>query len=163
MVAVASVVQFTRLNDVISCAVLTALNLTDTSLILLRMKPQSRSSYSAPKLCISLFHLSSLTNAFALSGDSNGWFTGLSLAGMVVSVLILVLYNCRRPLSVSGDDATEDSVHFRTPLVPLWPCAAIWINWYLVVQLDPIGIIGLVGFLTVATVYYTFSKALVFS
>lgn len=42
---------------------------------------------------------------------------------------------------------TDDRGRFRTPGTPLTPCVAVIVNWYLVAQLEPVGIALLLVFL----------------
>lgn len=52
------------------------------------------------------------------------------------------------------DDLRVDDGYFKTPFVPLLPCVAIFINWYLIAQLELLGVIGLIGFMILTIVYY---------
>jgi hypothetical protein len=48
---------------------------------------------------------------------------------------------------------TEDG-YFRTPFLPFLPCLAIFVNWFLIAQLEFIGLVGLICFLGLAVLYY---------
>ena len=58
--------------------------------------------------------------------------------------------------SAKDDDVNneDDSDYFRTPLVPYLPCLGIFINWYLIAQLDWRGRLGLMGLFILAVLYY---------
>jgi hypothetical protein len=43
---------------------------------------------------------------------------------------------------------------FKTPLMPGWPCVAIFVNWYLIAQLELVGIGVLLLYMSLVTVFY---------
>ena len=53
-----------------------------------------------------------------------------------------------------GATTTAEDGYFRTPLVPFWPLLGIFTNWYLIAQLDFLGVASMMGCLLLATVYY---------
>jgi len=57
-----------------------------------------------------------------------------------------------------NEDADEDG-YFKTPFVPFLPCLAIFINWYLISQLELFGIFLLLFFLGTCAIFYFFYSA----
>lgn len=165
MVLIATFIPFTHLNDMISCAVLTALSLTDTSLVLLwHPSPPEREGLSESAL--GTYHVASLVTGILLTHYSDNIF-----GKVFIIIAVLTMIACVATISVLcpktnvfGKTACaytkcpvkngSDSDFFRTPFVPTWPCLGIFINWYLISQLEPIGVIFHLGFLALATLYY---------
>lgn len=170
MIVVASVVPFSRINDIISCAVLTALNMTDTSLILLRHEERRILGYPALKSCVASFHLFAPLSSLAFMQRWN-WLLLGTIAGMISSVCALRLL-CRQRASIVVDTESNSKLsttatgseqnpdYFTTPLVPFWPCAAIWVNWCLILQLDLVGPFGLFGLLAGTSLCYIVHRKL---
>lgn len=162
-VLVATFVPFKHLNDMISAAVLMALNITDTSLILLWHESPTESPYLAEYL-LSFYHIACLVMCLLLTRClETSWGRSMSLVSAAVLLVCMVgVYRwCpksevfggeqRRP---KGGVQTSNSGYFRTPFVPFWPCFGILINWFLMAQLELMGIFGMLGFLALAGLYY---------
>lgn len=166
MCLVATLVPFENLNDMISCAVLCALSLTDTSVVLLWHEPAH--DPESPLAChlMMAFHGAALVGSLALTHISEtNW--GVVLIFLSVSTMIFscwrVYRDCPRATIFGGrrkhyheDDLVREKGYFQTPFVPFLPCLAIAINWYLIAQLELLGVCLLLAFLLVAVFYYFF-------
>jgi APA family basic amino acid/polyamine antiporter len=165
MVVVATFVPFEHLNDMISFAVLSILNMTDSSLIFLWHEAPDQHSRVHVYLVVA-YHVAALATAYVFTHLLHSvvatLFASLSLASMVV-VALSIFYCCPRSRAFGGRRAQLDACHlettapdgyFRTPLVPFWPCMGIFINWYLVAQLELVGIVSMLSILAIACSYY---------
>jgi APA family basic amino acid/polyamine antiporter len=163
MVVVASFVPFTHLNDVISCAVLCALSLTDTSLVLLWYDSPEDDSALLEWLMFSV-HIGSLVASVAFTHYVHLWpGTIAAILGAFSAILATqaIHSRCMRSNSFKGhqrwhlkETPMSNDGYFRTPWLPFWPCTGIFVNWYLVAQLNFMGVAGLAIFLGMATIYY---------
>lgn len=165
MILVSTFIPFENLNDMISCAVLTALSLTDTSLVLL-WHPSPESSPYLSEIMLCSFHALALFTSFVLSHFLSSKYGPLlsGLGGVAMVTLILYfLRKCPRSkifgVSLHAHRSTQEIYeqeegYFRTPMVPMVPCLGIFINWYLITQLEIFGIFLHLSFLGAAAVYY---------
>jgi basic amino acid/polyamine antiporter, APA family len=192
MTLVAAFIPFVKLNDMISGAVLLALNMTDSSVILLwhmnedeeeessststdMNNPNHSSSTSSSSWTSSsslanrlmlCFHIAALVASVSFS-----WFSD-SLIGLIVGVVAIAIdifacyalwrwcprakvFGGRHRYHYHQDELKiVDEGYFECPFVPALPCFAILCNWYLIAQLDFLGVTFLLGFLLLATIYY---------
>jgi basic amino acid/polyamine antiporter, APA family len=163
MVTVATIVPFEKLNDTISFAVLTILNLTDSSLILLwHESPHSR---LAGSLLLG-YHGCALATAIVstyLFRSTAGQLLTVLFAGGSVSLALFIHQWCPRSSVFGGLGACSSSVdatdvgYFHTPFVPFWPCLGIFCNWYLIAQLEVYGILSMIGILGCMSIVYAVS------
>jgi APA family basic amino acid/polyamine antiporter len=145
----------------ISAAVLTALNITDTSLVLLWHQSPNEKPHLAENLLV-MFHMACWVVSFLMMRYLHTrWGQMLCLvAALTMLVSMLGVYQwCPKCDNFGGQrrrkrGSTLECGSFRTPFVPFWPCIGIFLNWYLLAQLDLSGILGLLGFLASSTVYY---------
>lgn len=151
---VATFVPFTNLNDMISVAVLFAFNLTNSSLIVIR-----RGNVN-PKLSRQVmgffFGFSFLTamvmRIFFEEKEVNYYILFIGVVPMVIICFILmaiIAYKCPE-----GEKADSEVPGFTAPLVPWFPMIGIFLNWFLVVELDPLGLGIFFGYLLLGTVVY---------
>ena len=56
------------------------------------------------------------------------------------------------------DGSLAEEYFFRTPFLPFLPCMGMFINWYLISQLQAEGVITLVGFFGVAGAIYLVTR-----
>jgi hypothetical protein len=157
---VATLIPFTHLNDMISCAVLTALSLTDTSLILLWHPSRNEESPWLAESLMGAFHLASLVAGVFLSHFLNLYIgrvvAGTAVLAGVACVMCLILF-CPKAAVFGGSqrfNGSSNEGYFRTPCVPVLPCMGIFLNWYLIAQLEIVGIALHLGFLAVTLLYY---------
>jgi len=186
LIFIATFVPFEHLNDTISCAVLLALSLTDSSLILLwheapyddngENHSTGKESHRAQQLVLA-FHAACVVSSALLThgphvlGPICGPLVGL-LAILVVAVIpYCITVQCPRAKVFGGRrhhhyyhheelqlrQDDDSGGYFRTPLVPYWPCLGIFINWYLVMQMSIRGMAGLLLVLSISSIYYFIS------
>lgn len=176
MILVASFIPFTHLNDMISSGVLVAFVFTDTSLLLLRrespLDKEGNDTYLVEKLVVA-FNLFSfifsmkVSHPYVLFGNItlDKFMTGFLFVGMIGSCLCMAIwcpetkiFGCekrRRPsFSSSGSCEQDEDGFYKTPFLPFLPCLGIFVNWYLISQLEFIGVMLLVFFLVLCGIYY---------
>jgi len=165
MVVIASFVPFTHLNDVISCAVLCALSLTDSSLLLMWHEAADPTSHLAEVL-VGAFNVGALitgvsaTRFFDLAAGKMASVVGvgcmaLSCYGIYAHCPQSDVFGGHKRSHVHQDQIrTQQGGYFRTPFMPFWPCFGIFVNWYLISQLEAIGVAGLCTFLFLSVLYY---------
>ena len=162
MVIVSTCIPFDHLNDMISAAVLMALSMTDTALILLWHESPESSPTLAENLML-IYHIAALVACVAITHFSH-YFIGNVLSAvtpviMIISIIILCWW-CPKSDVFGGHRNRPkgiiriDEGYFRTPFVPFWPCAGILINYYLTAQLELFGLVGFLVVLLIAAVYY---------
>lgn len=163
MTIVAAFVPFEYLNDMISCAVLCALSMTDTSVIMLWHEPVS--DPESPLTChlMMAFHAAALVGSLSLThlGQTGNPLTALCVLTMMGTCAAVHRY-CPRTAVFGGrrknhyheHELVREKGYFQTPMVPFLPCLAIAINWYLIAQLALVGVSLLLGFLVLSVFYY---------
>ena len=162
---VATVIPFQNMNDMISCAVLMVLSLTDSSLILLWHEHPTDPESNLPQYLVLVFNLACLVTSFFWNQyleTKRGWTTAIVTSMVTCAIPVAITWLCPRTRAFGGrrkhvyheDDLIRDDSFFRTPFVPYLPCLGIFINWYLISQLDVSGICGLIAILGMASGYY---------
>jgi amino acid transporter len=163
MVLIATFVPFSHLNDMISCAVLTALSLTDTSLILL-WYPSPKERAGLAESAMGVYHGASLLTGILLShfafSRMGRIFAIISFITMIACIFIIIRW-CPKVHTFGerlppGDMALKPNDYFCTPFMPFLPCFGIFVNYYLISQLELAGITMHLGFLALAIIYYLF-------
>ena len=146
MVIVATFVPFAYLDDLISVGILLAFSMTNSCLILLRCE----SPVSQPQLVekhLILLNILCLTTGLLIT---HAWeiMLGPPLAVTALLATIGVVFSlgmkCPKSINFGGSilkAETSGDGFFRTPFVPYLPCAGIFINWYLVSQLELSGLL----------------------
>mmetsp|Transcript_14907 Transcript_14907/g.41202 ORF Transcript_14907/g.41202 Transcript_14907/m.41202 type:complete len:610 (+) Transcript_14907:65-1894(+) len=163
MTLISACVPFENLNDMISCAVLTVLALTDSSVVLLWHEGTEEHS-NLPGQLMGLFHFLSLVSGVAMVNFMDN-MVGRAVAASGACGMIIVCWAvsrfCPRCSTFGGsrshyndNELQKEDGYFRTPLVPLVPCLAIATNWYLIAQLSLSGIGFFLAFLALAVSYY---------
>lgn len=163
-ILIATGVPFSHLNDIISCAVLVALNLTDSSLILLWHEAIDPESNFAHYLVLAFNVVAFLASTVLVSSYMQTSWGRLLAAALICMLggLVFVIYSwCPRTAVFGGrrhhyheEQLIREQGFFRTPAVPFLPCLGIFINWYLVAQMDAMSIGVLVLILGLSSVYY---------
>jgi APA family basic amino acid/polyamine antiporter len=154
----------------ISAGILLAFCLTDSSLILMRTESPDTEPYKVEKTLL-IFNLASL-----LFGVTMSHFFHYLLGKFFIALSIFQLYKSFGALWIGCSPAVhfggktrkyygdrcadiEENAFFKTPLLPFVPCFGIFINWYLIGQLEVYGICLLVGFIIAVTLFYfTYSR-----
>lgn len=164
MTVIATLVPFDKLNDMISCAVLCVLSLTDTCVIMLWHEPAN--DPESPLTCnlMMVFHAAALAAGLLVTHCNNttwGYLFIVVCVIIMISACWAITKYCPRCPVFGGrrnhyheSDLLREQGFFATPFVPLLPCLAISINWYLIAQLDLLGIGMLMGFLALAVITY---------
>jgi len=167
MTLIASFIPLTYLDDTVSSAVLVAYTMTNSSLILCRYHSPTDKPYLLENLLLRV-NVSSYA-ASLLWVHSYDTFIGRLVAVIATALAIVscvqIYRKCPkshvfgRGSSAVVDPRKEHESHvdeyfFRTPFLPFLPCMGMFINWYLVAQLQVEGVVTLVGFFGVAAACY---------
>jgi APA family basic amino acid/polyamine antiporter len=166
LILIATMVPFAHLNDMVSCAVLCAMSMADSSLILLWHEPVSDPDSDLAEQLMLGFHIAAIVTSFAFTRLLDSWFgTALAYAagGCMIALACGIYFWCPKSDIFGGrssrhvyhkDQVRTDDGYFRTPFLPFLPCLAIFVNWFLIAQLEFIGLVGLICFLGLAVLYY---------
>ena len=162
MVLVAAFVPFTHLDDMISAGILVAFSLTNSSLIILRCdSPEDRPGLMERYLAI--YNALSFAFGFTIAHVQTLLGRGLTLVSSLGLLWYLIRLYCDCPQSstfggrnriFSAPDGVSETTYFKTPFIPFIPCMGIFVNWYLVAQLEIEGIGLLLGYLGVVIIFY---------
>ncbi|KAG7400681.1 hypothetical protein PHYBOEH_004728 [Phytophthora boehmeriae] len=147
--AVAFVVPFETLWDIVSFGVLLSFNMSMASLLVMRMRKES--PVLAPKL-IGLMVLSAGLAAFfyqiGYSNEGHVWCLILGLIFLVVTIITCFVMYFKCPQELSNPD------NFAAPLVPFLPTFAVLANFYLAAQISYTGIYTSFAWLAASVVFY---------
>jgi APA family basic amino acid/polyamine antiporter len=167
MTLIATVVPFEHLNDGVSCAVLCAMSFADSSLILLWHEPVSDPDSDLAERLMLSFHIAAIVTSFSCTRLLDSWLgTALAYtAGACTVALAFGLYFWCPKSDIFGGRSSRHKYHkdeiirtddgyFRTPFLPFLPCLAIFVNWFLIAQLEFIGLVALICFLGLSVFYY---------
>lgn len=162
-ILIATGVPFSHLNDIISCAVLVALNMTDSSLILLWHEAPDPESNFAHYLVLSYNIVAFLVSVVLVSymQTSTGRVLSATLVCVLGGIVFAIQNYCPRTAVFGGrrhhyheEQLIREQGFFRTPGVPLLPCLGIFINWYLVAQMEALSTGVLFLLLGLSSAYY---------
>ena len=163
---VAAFVPFHHLNDMISAGVLVAFVMTNSSLVLMRYDSPDDNDGLTERLLV-WFNFASFAICVAVTHFWE-YLTGKAVTSLCVYKLVRCLYGltfvCKPVASFGGKrhsfgiDIPSMSMtgegYFKTPCMPLVPCLGMFVNWYLISQLELQGIVLLLFFITIVCVYY---------
>ena len=171
MTVVATFVPFTYLDDLISCGILVAFNMTNSALIQFRCTENSTATAELPRALV-VYHGLCFLSALSWNGDngSTDWtLASLFLTACWSACLIYICWSYPSHSGFSGlphspedaDDEGEEHGHdtgayFEAPFVPLLPCLGIAMNWYLISQLEFLGLFLLTLYLAISLLLYHF-------
>lgn len=167
MIAIATVVPFAYLDDLISAGILIAFTLTDASVILVRQTsppddPRLLERMLAAFLIVSLLSGFLLRSSLSLERTGEGTrFAALLLGACTLYIGNKIRSCCPREQSHVQCHGTEpNSGLFLTPWVPILPLIGAWVNLYLIAQLEITGLAAIVGYvgLAVGMHYYNLHK-----
>mmetsp|Transcript_35565 Transcript_35565/g.106147 ORF Transcript_35565/g.106147 Transcript_35565/m.106147 type:complete len:597 (-) Transcript_35565:68-1858(-) len=172
MTLLATFVPFKFLDDLISSGILLAFCISDGALILLRRESPRERPLLLPKL-LGAYNLTSFAASVLLSNSLDSF---VGIAGSVAfCTMAMILCWCISSLcppsarfgnGLSGNDGcdskkskegSEEDCHFQCPFVPYFPCLGIFVNWYLISQLEAKGLVLLAAYIGLATTVYVFS------
>jgi len=166
MTLVAAFIPFEHLNDMISAGILVAFVMTNSSLVLMRYDSPDDNDGLTERLLV-WFNFASFAICVAVTHFWE-YLTGKAVTSLCVYKLVRCLYGltfvCKPVASFGGKrhsfgiDIPSMSMtgegYFKTPCMPLVPCLGMFVNWYLISQLELQGIVLLLFFITIVCVYY---------
>lgn len=166
MIAIATIVPFAYLDDLISSGILIAFTITDTSVILVRQTSPHDKPYMLEKL-LAMFHMLSLVSGFLLRNCLSTGVTGKAVRFLTVVSAILTLLvgnrirtHCPTKKSLMQWHSNEPTPSglFLTPAVPTLPLCGCFVNLYLVSQLELTGLFAIFGYCGLAALLYIYRR-----
>jgi amino acid transporter len=159
MKVVAALVPFAHLDDLISSGILIAFTITDASVILLVRQKSPAEKPSLLKSSLLAFVVGSLLSGFLL------WvWIGFGRTGG--GICILTVLSCFTTAALGYIMATKcervketNSGLFLTPFVPVLPLAGIFINLYLISQLESTGLVMISGYIGISVGSYWYVQS----
>jgi len=164
MIATATLVPFTYLNDLISAGILLAFTMTNTSVILIRQSSPSDKPYLLEKLMV-CFHSLSLLTGFMLKSSllakSTAKLTHLlsvtfCLSNIFIGYKIQTQCQSKRSLMQWHSNEPNPSMYLA-PFVPILPLCGSFVNLYLIAQLDRIGLMMIFCYVGSAIGFYFYN------
>ncbi|RLN46088.1 hypothetical protein BBJ29_005210 [Phytophthora kernoviae] len=147
--AVAFVIPFETLWDIVSFGVLLSFNMSMSSLLVMRM--HKKSPVLASKL-ISLMVISAGLAAFfyqiGYSNEGHVWCLVVGIIFLVVTIIACFAMYFKCPQELSNPD------NFAAPFVPFLPTFAVLANFYLAAQISYTGIYTSFAWLVASVVFY---------
>jgi APA family basic amino acid/polyamine antiporter len=161
---IAVFIPFAYLDDMISAGVLLSFNLTNTALIITRRGTctTSRSSKnvrhttSSCEYYMIVYHIVALVLAYNI--------TYITFSGITSNILLLIplfllsvaagYITWRIYIDCPENDDPNKDIEYRVSFVPFTPLFGIFINYILFAQLSFHGVVLIVGYYTLATLFY---------
>lgn len=181
MTIIATFVPFSYLDDFVSAGILLAFSVSNSALVLLRHRSPDNQPYFLEKHMV-LFNVLAFSTSLLIVHCYNSNYIDLSHLALTLSLLLLVLMSmvvvrifwyCPPMIYKTVDDNGEEratvsdsicpeaasdeyatSRNFTLPFIPFLPCLGIFINWYLIAQLEVLGILFLAGYTSLVTIFY---------
>lgn len=166
MVIIAALIPFDNLNDMISAGILVAFAMTDASLVLMRYDSPDDNEGLVDRL-LSWFNFAAFVFSVAVTHfweSLLGKIASFALALILILCLYGLAYTCtpaqtfggktRKSHDGSDDMSMSSSAYFKTPLMPYIPCLGMFVNWYLIAQLELFGIGLFLAFLAAVCIFY---------
>ena len=163
MSLISLVIPFTYLNDFISAGILVAFSVTNSSLVFIRRESPSGRPFYLEKMLI-VFHLVSfLSNVILIHFFQYNLGRILCiflLVGTCIQGLLIWWYCPPFTSSVDADFTAKSQIendsklYFTVPLVPFIPLLGIFINYFLIAQLEVFGIILLFIYIALLILFY---------
>ena len=166
MIIVAAFIPFNNLNDMISAGILVAFAMTNSSLVLMRCDSPDNDDGLTDR---SLMWFNSTSFVFSVV-VTHFWDYVLGKLVAILSVYKLIrcwsdLSFVCKPVTLFGGKRHNSSTnyegmsmagdaYFKTPCMPLVPCLGIFVNWYLIAQLELLGLVLLLAFFAAVCVFY---------
>ncbi|KAH7474054.1 Methylthioribose transporter [Phytophthora ramorum] len=146
---VAFLIPFDTLWDVVSFGILLSFNMTNSSLLMTRMRRQSPTL--APKL-IGLMVGSAWLAAFfyqiGYSNEGHVWCLVLGIIFLVITIVACFVMHFKCP----QDHPDADS--FASPFVPFIPTISVLANFYLAAQISYTGIYASIAWVAASVIFY---------
>ncbi|GMF26288.1 unnamed protein product [Phytophthora fragariaefolia] len=147
--AIAIVVPFDTLWDIVNFGVMMSFSIANISLILARMKPQS------PKLGPSLVAALFVTAGCSVFLYQEGYENSSSTACLILAIVFLITtVGISVTLFVKCPQTANSPGLFAAPLVPFIPAACILANWYMIAQIDHLAHGFSVAWMVVGAISY---------
>ncbi|EGZ27100.1 hypothetical protein PHYSODRAFT_473505 [Phytophthora sojae] len=147
--AVAFVVPFDTLWDIVSFGMLLSFNMSMASLLMVRMREESPKL--APRLIgvmVGSACLAAFLYQIGYSNEGHTWCLVLSIIFLVFSIASCFVMHFKCPQVVQNGD------NFTAPFVPFLPTVAVLANFYLAAQLSYTGIYTSFGWLGASVIFY---------
>jgi APA family basic amino acid/polyamine antiporter len=169
MTLISLLVPFTYLNDFISAGILVAFSATNSSLIFIRLESPNGQPFYLEKM-ISLFHVFSFISNMALVHLFHFKIGRILCIFLVVGTCAqgwLIRWRCPTSASSLDPDINTKSqdrlepnktsqLYFTVPFVPFIPLLGIFFNYFLIAQLELLGISLLLIYIALLIVFYFF-------
>ncbi|KAH7474052.1 hypothetical protein PRIC1_014369 [Phytophthora ramorum] len=147
--AVAFVVPFDTLWDIVSFGILLSFNMSMSSLLMVRMRKESPSL--APKLIgvmVGSAWLAAFLYQIGYSNEGHTWCLVLAIIFLVITVAVCFVMYFKCP------QEAQSSENFTAPLVPFIPTIAVLANFYLAAQISYTGIYTSCAWLAASVIFY---------
>ena len=159
MTLVATLIPFAHLDDLISSGILIAFTITDASVILVRQKSPSDKPNLLKRLMATFVIASLLSGCMLRSWLSFGVTAGIVRVLTVVSCFTTVVTGYLMTTRCERMKETTKGL-FLTPFVPMLPLTGIFINLYLITQLESTGIMMISGYIGLSVGTFLYSKTI---
>jgi len=166
MVIIAAFVPFDNLNDMISAGILIAFAMTDASLVLMRYDSPDGNEGLVDRV-MGWFNFTSFAFSVTIThfwGSFLGKVASFAFALKLVHCMHELVNKCapaqtfggktRKSHDGIGDMSMAGDSYFKTPFMPYIPCLGMFVNWYLIAQLELMGIGLLIAFLVLICIFY---------
>ncbi|RLN50816.1 hypothetical protein BBJ29_002316 [Phytophthora kernoviae] len=146
---VAFVIPFETLWDIVSFGILLSFNMSNASLLMVRMRKESPSL--APKLIgmmVGSAWLAAFFYQIGYSNEGHDWCLVLGVIFLVVTVIVCFVMFFKCP------QEPQNGENFVAPFVPFIPMIAMLANFYLAAQISYTGIYTSCAWLAASVVFY---------
>lgn len=144
MIVISALIPFTYLNDLISAGILVAFSLTDCSVLILRHESPEPMLLEKNLL---LFNLLSFTLGLLIQFESSGFWYSVNAIGLI-TIALNISSSCPEVRSNSRD------IYFETPFCPYLPLIGMFLNWYLISQLEMQSLFLLLLYMGMSVLFY---------
>lgn len=161
MTIFATFVPFSYLDDFVSAGILMAFTITNCSLIIMRRRsPESDPHLLQKNLAwYNVFAFSTCMSISHIKVKAIRWGIG-SILGLL-SLFISIRISIKCPAMTSFGNATNNTSqifgnkqYFSTPFMPYIPCLGIFVNYFLISQLEFLGIFLLLAYILLFVLLY---------
>ncbi|KAG7400682.1 hypothetical protein PHYBOEH_004729 [Phytophthora boehmeriae] len=146
---VAFVVPFDTLWDIVSFGILLSFNMSNASLLMVRMRKESPSL--APKLIgmmVGFAWLAAFFYQIGYSNEGHQWCLILGIVFLVLTVIVCFVMFFKCPQEPQSNE------NFTAPFVPFLPMIAMLANFYLAAQISYTGIYTSCAWLGASVLFY---------